>query len=57
MKNISIFCGAHRGKDPQYTEAAKNVAECIAKKGIVFYQEAGIYVVNVLFPRTILVID
>ena len=34
MKNISIFCGAHRGKDPQYTEAAKTVAECIAKKGI-----------------------
>ena len=34
MKNISIFCGAHRGKDPQYTEAAKIVAECIAKKGI-----------------------
>ena len=34
MKNISIFCGAHRGKNPQYAEAAKTVAECIAKKGI-----------------------
>ena len=41
MKNISIFCGAHRGKNPQYTEAAKTVAECIAKKGINFVFGGG----------------
>ena len=34
MKNISIFCGAHEGKNPEYVKAAKSVAELIAKKGI-----------------------
>ena len=34
MKNISIFCGAHEGKNPKYAQAAKLVAEIIAKKGI-----------------------
>tara|TARA_B100001057_G_scaffold64954_1_gene58700 strand:- start:1171 stop:1752 length:582 start_codon:yes stop_codon:yes gene_type:complete len=34
MKNISIFCGAHKGNNPKYAEEAKRVAENIAKKGI-----------------------
>ena len=34
MKYISIFCGAHEGKNPEYDKAAKSVAEAIAKKGI-----------------------
>lgn len=34
MKNISIFCGAHEGRNPEYAKAAKSVAELIAKKGI-----------------------
>ena len=34
MKNISILCGAHKGKNPEYAKAAKSVAEAIAKKGI-----------------------
>ena len=34
MKNISIFCGAHEGKNPKYAEAAKVISEIIAKKGI-----------------------
>ena len=34
MNNISIFCGAHEGKNPAYAKAAKLVAEYIAKKGI-----------------------
>ena len=34
MNNISIFCGAHEGKNPEYAKAAKLVAELIAKKGI-----------------------
>ena len=34
MKNITIFCGAHEGKNPEYAKAAKSVAELIAKKGI-----------------------
>lgn len=32
MKNISIFCGAHEGANPKYAEAAKKIAEIIAKK-------------------------
>ena len=34
MKSISIFCGAHEGKNPEYAIAAKSVSEAIAKKGI-----------------------
>ena len=34
MKNISIFCGAHEGKNPKYAQSAKIIAETIAKKGI-----------------------
>ncbi len=34
MKNISIFCGAHEGKNPKYVESAKIISEAIAKKGI-----------------------
>tara|TARA_Y200000002_G_scaffold224752_1_gene185564 strand:+ start:568 stop:1149 length:582 start_codon:yes stop_codon:yes gene_type:complete len=34
MKHISIFCGAHEGKNPKYAEAARSVSECIAKQGI-----------------------
>ena len=34
MKNISIFCGAHEGKDPKYAQSAKIISEAIAKKGI-----------------------
>ena len=34
MKNISIFCGAHEGKNPRYAQSAKIISEAIAKKGI-----------------------
>ena len=34
MNHISIFCGAHEGKNPKYAEAARSVSECIAKQGI-----------------------
>ena len=34
MKNISILCGAHEGKNPKYAEAAKSIAGIISKKGI-----------------------
>ena len=34
MKNISIFCGAHEGKNPKYAQSAKIISETIAKKGI-----------------------
>ena len=34
MKNISIFCGAHEGKNPKYAEEAKSIAGIISKKGI-----------------------
>ncbi len=34
MKNISIFCGAHEGKNPKYAQSAKIISEVIAKKGI-----------------------
>ena len=34
MKNISIFCGAHEGKDPKYAQSAKIISDAIAKKGI-----------------------
>ena len=34
MKNISIFCGAHKGKNPKYAESAKTIAKYIAKKNI-----------------------
>ena len=30
MKNISIFCGAHEGNNPEYANAAKSIAELIA---------------------------
>ena len=41
MKNISIFCGAHEGKNPKYAQSAKIISEAIAKKGInvVFVEE------------------
>ena len=34
MKNISIFCGAHEGKNPKYVQSAKIISKAIAKKGI-----------------------
>jgi|TARA_Y200000002_G_scaffold87094_1_gene69430 uncharacterized protein (TIGR00730 family) len=34
MKNISIFCGAHEGRNPEYAKAAESIAKAIAKKGI-----------------------
>ena len=34
IENISIFCGAHEGNNPEYANAAKSIAELIAKKGI-----------------------
>ena len=34
MKNISIFCGAHEGKNPKFAQSAKIISEAIAKKGI-----------------------
>ena len=34
MKNISIFCGAHEGKNPKYAESAKIISEVIAKRDI-----------------------
>ena len=34
IENISIFCGAHEGNNPIYTQEAKNIAEIIAKKGV-----------------------
>ena len=34
MKNISIFCGAHEGKNPKYAQSAKIISEAISKKGI-----------------------
>ena len=34
MKNISIFCGAHKGRNPEYAKAAESIAKAVAKKGI-----------------------
>ena len=34
MKNISVFCGAHEGKNPRYAEDAKKIGEILAAKGI-----------------------
>ncbi len=34
MKNISVFCGAHSGKNPIFAEEAKKMGELIAQKGI-----------------------
>ena len=34
MKNISSFCGAHKGRNPEYAKAAESIAKAIAKKGI-----------------------
>ena len=34
MKNISVFCGAHEGKNPKYAEDAKKIGEILAAKGI-----------------------
>jgi uncharacterized protein (TIGR00730 family) len=34
MKNISVFCGAHEGKNPRYAEDAKKIGELLAAKGI-----------------------
>ena len=34
MKNISIFCGAHEGRNPKYAKAAKSIAKAIAERGI-----------------------
>ena len=34
MKNISIFCGAHIGRNHEYAKAAESIAKAIAKKGI-----------------------
>ena len=34
MKNISIFCGAHEGKNPKNAESPKIISEAKAKKGI-----------------------
>ena len=34
MKNISVFCGAHEGKNPRYAEDAKKIGEILAVKGI-----------------------
>ena len=34
MKNISVFCGAHEGKNPRYAEDAKKIGETLAAKGI-----------------------
>ena len=34
MKNISVICGAHEGKNPRYAEDAKKIGETLAAKGI-----------------------
>ena len=34
MKNISVFCGAHEGKNPRYAEDAKKIGEILVAKGI-----------------------
>ena len=34
IKNISVFCGAHLGKNPIYASEAKKVAEVIVEKGM-----------------------
>jgi len=34
MKNISVFCGAHKGNNPRYAEDAKKIGEILASKGI-----------------------
>mgnify|MGYP001234107752 CR=1 FL=1 len=34
MKNISVFCGAHKGKNPNFAIAAESIAKSIANKGI-----------------------
>jgi len=34
MKNISVFCGAHKGNNPRYAEDAKKIGEILAAKGI-----------------------
>ena len=34
IENISIFCGAHEGRNPEYAKAAESIAKAVAKKGI-----------------------
>ena len=34
MKNISVFCGAHEGKNSRYAQDAKKIGEILAAKGI-----------------------
>ena len=34
VKNISIFCGAHEGKNPTYALDAKKIAALLSKKGV-----------------------
>lgn len=34
MKNISVFCGAHKGNNPRYAHDAKEIGELLASKGI-----------------------
>ena len=33
IKHISVFCGAHKGNNPQYEDDAKSVAKLIAENG------------------------
>ena len=54
MKNISIFCGAHEGKNPEYAKAAKSIAESIAKKGINIVFGGGIVGLMKIFSDTCL---
>ena len=34
VKNISIFCGAHKGKNPNYAKEAKKITAILSSKGV-----------------------
>ena len=34
VKNISIFCGAHEGTNPNYALEAKKITALLSKKGV-----------------------
>ena len=42
IKKISVFCGAHVGKSPNYKTAAKQTGMLIAEKGLEGMQGMGI---------------
>ena len=34
IKKISVFCGAHLGKSPDYKIAAQQIGKALAEKGL-----------------------